>query len=98
MEGFDVLLVGPLDLSSTLGRITETGAPEVQRIMEDVPKRLEGTGLAAGTTLMGVEEIQEKLRWGYRFMNVGNVVSYGCQVLEQNLRVLRGDPTGEKSA
>lgn len=98
VKGFDVLLVGPLDLSSTLGRITETGAPEVQRIMEDVPKRLEGTGIAAGTTLVNVEEIQEKLRWGYRFMNVGNIVTYGCQALEQHLKVLRADPRGEKSA
>ena len=98
VAGFDVLLVGPLDLSSTLGRITETGAPEVQRIMEDVPKRLEGTGIAAGTTLVDVEEIQEKLRWGYRFMNVGSVVGYGCQVLQQHLGLLRADPTGENSA
>ena len=94
VEGFDVLLVGPLDLSATVGRITETGAPEVQRIMEEVPKRLEGTGIAAGTTLLDVGEIQQKLGWGYRFMNVGNVVSYGSQVLRQNLQTLRADPTG----
>ena len=98
VEGFDVLLVGPLDLSSTLGRITETGSPEVQRIMEDVPKRLEGTGLAAGTTLMNIDEIQQKLGWGYRFMNVGNIVGYGCEVLRQNLATLRTDPKGENSA
>ena len=77
---------------------TDTGSPEVQRIMEDVPKRLEGTGLAAGTTLVKVDEIQQKLAWGYRFMNVGNVVSYGCEVLCQNLATPRAAPKGNKAA
>jgi 4-hydroxy-2-oxoheptanedioate aldolase len=96
VPGIDVLMVGPLDLSATLGVITDTGAKEVQEIMEDVPKRLEGTGIAAATTLMDVAEIQEKIRWGYRLLNVGSVVGYGAQVLKQNLETLRADPRGEK--
>ena len=95
VDGFDVLLVGPLDLSATVGRITETGCDEVQRIMEAVPRRLEGSGKVAGTTLTDVGEIQQKLSWGYRYMNVGNVIGYGCQVLGQHLEVLRRDPKGE---
>lgn len=96
VPGIDVLMVGPLDLSATLGVITDTGAKQVQEIMEDVPKRLEGTGIVAATTLMEVAEIQEKIRWGYRFLNVGSVVGYGAQVLKRNLEILRGDPRGEK--
>jgi 2-keto-3-deoxy-L-rhamnonate aldolase RhmA len=96
VPGFDVLLVGPLDLSASLGRITETGSREVQEIMREVPKRLKGTGIAAGTTLMEVAELQEKIRWGYQFLNVGNVVSYGVQVLSSHLKTLRANPTGEK--
>ena len=56
VPGIDVLMVGPLDLSATLGVITDTGAKEVQEIMEEVPKRLEGTGIVAATTLMEVAE------------------------------------------
>ncbi len=97
VPGIDVLLVGPMDLSASVGRITETGAREVQEIMRDVPRRLEGTGIVAGTTLGEVAEIQEKLRWGYRFMNVGNALFYGAQVLVKNLETLRADPKGEKS-
>ena len=95
IPGIDVILVGPLDLSATLGKITDTGAKEVQEIMEDVPKRLEGSGIVAATTLMDVSEIQEKIRWGYRFLNVGSIVGYGAQVLKQNLETLRANPTGE---
>lgn len=97
VPGVDVLLVGPMDLSASVGRITETGSREVQEIMRDVPRRLEGTGVVAGTTLGEVAEIQEKIRWGYRFLNVGNALFYGTQVLGKNLETLRADPTGEKS-
>lgn len=95
VPGIDVLLVGPLDLSASVGRITETGAKEVQEIMQDVPRHLENTGIVAGTTLGEVAEIQEKIRWGYRFLNVGSALSYGAQVLKQNLDTLRANPTGE---
>ena len=95
VPGFDVLLVGPLDLSASVGKIAETGCPEVQDIMRDVPGRLEGTGIVAGTTLVDVEEIQEKIRWGYRFLNVGNAMGYGAQVVAQHLATLRANPTGK---
>jgi 4-hydroxy-2-oxoheptanedioate aldolase len=94
--GFDVLLVGPMDLSASVGRITETGCDEVQSIMEEVPRRIAGSGIVAGTTLGEVAEVQEKYRWGYRFLNVGNPLAYGMQVLNRNLATLRSDPTGER--
>lgn len=94
VEGIDVILVGPLDLSASVGRITETGSKEVQEIMQAVPKKLEGTGIVTGTTLMDVSEMQEKFRWGYRFMNVGNPLNYGAQVVAQNIQILRENPLG----
>jgi 4-hydroxy-2-oxoheptanedioate aldolase len=95
VPGIDVLFAGPLDLSASVGKIGETGSREVQEIMRDIPRRLEGTGIIPGTTLVEVAEIQEKIRWGYRFMNVGSVLSYGAQALRKHLEVLRSDPRGE---
>ena len=94
VPGVDVLLVGPLDLSASVGRITETGSREVQEIMRDVPRRLEGTGIVAATTLVDVTEMQEKIGWGYRMMNVGNVLAYGFPVVQENMEILRANPTG----
>ena len=94
IPGIDVLLVGPLDLSASVGKITETNSKEVQEIMEDVPRKLEGTSIVAGTTLMEVGDIQEKIRWGYRFLNVGNIVAYGTPILQDNIETLRRDPRG----
>lgn len=94
VKGFDVLLVGPMDMSASVGKITDMGCKEVQEIMKDVPKRLEGTGIVAGTTLVDVKEVQEKLSWGYRLMNVGSSMGYGAQVVKENLAFLRENPTG----
>jgi 4-hydroxy-2-oxoheptanedioate aldolase len=95
IKGIDVILVGPMDLSASVGTIADTASKEVQEIMEDVPKRLEGTGIVTGTTLGDVAEIQEKIRWGYRFLNVGSALGYGAQVVQKNLETLRANPTGE---
>ena len=95
IKGVDVILVGPLDLSASVGTITDTASKEVQEIMEDVPRKLEGTGIATGTTLLDVAEIQEKIRWGYRFLNVGSALAYGVQEVQKNLDTLRTNPTGE---
>ena len=95
IPGIDVILVGPLDLSASVGRITETGSREVQEIMQDVPRRLEGTGIATGTTLVDVAEVQEKIRWGYRYLNVGTVLAYGLPIVQKNFEILRANPTGE---
>ncbi len=89
VRGIDVLFVGPTDLSATLGVITQNDSPEVQSVLRDVPKRLEGTGIMAGTTLDDVQDIQEKIEWGYRYINVGTPMGYGLRVLQQNLDTLR---------
>ena len=48
----------------------------------------------AATTLGEVAEIQEKIRWGYRMLNVGSVLGYGSEVLKANLETLRAHPRG----
>ena len=96
VPGIDVIFVGPLDLSATVGTITDTGSRQVQQIMRDVPQQLADTGIAVGTTLMDVSEIQEKTRWGYRFLNVGNALRYGVQVLDGHLKTLRANPRGDQ--
>ena len=90
IRGIDVLFVGAMDLSASVGRITETMSAEVQQIMRDVPKRLEGTGIAAGATLSDMKQLEEKVEWGYRYLNVGNPLAYGMEVLQENLGSLRG--------
>jgi len=96
VPGIDVIMVGPLDLSATVGTLCDTNSPQVQEIMEDVPRRLEGTGLVTATTLADVDEIQQKVRWGYRFLNVGSALNYGTQALAGHFATLRANPRGQE--
>jgi 4-hydroxy-2-oxoheptanedioate aldolase len=98
VPGIDVLLVGPMDLSASLGRITEMQSPEVQRIMEEIPRRLAGSGIMIGTTLGDVAEIQQKYRWGYRFLNIGSPLGYGLSVVQQHVQTMRKNPGGDATA
>lgn len=95
IPGIDVLLVGPMDLSASVGKITDMQSPEVQNIMEDIPKRLAGSGIMIGTTLGDVSEIQQKYRWGYRFLNVGSPLGFGVSAVRQHITTMRTNPRGE---
>ena len=90
----DVLFVGPMDLSASLGKIGETSASEVQDILRDVPQRLKGTSIATATVVGDTAEAQEKIRWGYRFVSIGNALGYGAQVVRNNLELIHANPTG----
>lgn len=89
VPGIDVLFVGPTDLAASMGLIMQNDAPEVQKVMQEIPKRLQGSGIAVATTLVSVDELQEKMDWGYNFLNVGNPLGYGLEALRQNLSTLR---------
>lgn len=90
VPGIDVLLVGPMDLSASLGLITQMGSNEVQSIMQDIPKRVAHTDIAIGTTLSSIHELVQKRDWGYRFLNIGSPVGYGVQVVKDHTATLRG--------
>ena len=89
VPGIDVLFIGPMDMSASLGVITQMQDPRLQEMMKEFPKILAEKGIPAGTTLMDVNEIKQKLAWGYRFMNVGNPLAYGVQALNGYLADLR---------
>lgn len=95
VEGIDVLLVGPMDLSASVGKITNMQSEEVQRIMREIPKRLEGSDIVVGTTLGDPKEIQQKYRWGYRFLNVGSPLGFGIAAVREHVAMLRANPSGE---
>ena len=89
VPGIDVLFIGPMDMSASLGAITQMQDPRLQEMMKEFPKILAEKGIPAGTTLADIEEVKQKLSWGYRFMNVGNPMAYGVQALNGYLAEMR---------
>ena len=89
VENFDVLLAGPADLSASLGVPTQLHHPKVEAIMEELPKKLEGTGKVAGTTFGRFEDCFRWIEKGYRFMNVGSMLAFGAEVQKAHFAELR---------
>ena len=89
VPGVDVLFVGPLDLSASVGTIAETTSREVQQILKEVPRLLAGSSVVAGTTCQDAADAQEKVDWGHRYVNVGNALAAGTQVVKNALESVR---------
>ena len=89
LDGFEVLLVGPLDLSASLGVTADMQNPKVQDIMRELPQRAEGTGKVIGTTLASPAELRQKIDWGYRFLNLGTPLGYGIAFVNDRFAEFR---------
>jgi len=77
MNNFEVLLVGPTDLSASLGIPGQIHDDRVEQIMSDVTSKMAGTGKALATTFGDPEDCRRWIREGYRMMNVSSVLSLG---------------------
>ena len=77
LEHFEVLLVGPTDLSASLGVPGQIHHDRVEQIMSDVAKKMEGTGKALATTFGDPEDCRRWIGEGYRMMNVSSLLALG---------------------
>ncbi len=71
VPGLDAILIGPTDLSATLGIPGQTGHPEVIDAIERTLAAAKASGISAGPT---VGDAQEAARWvdkGATFLNFG---------------------------
>ena len=77
IEDFEVLLVGPSDLSASLGVPGQIHHAKVENAMQDVAQKIEGTGKALATTFADVEDCRRWIGEGYRMMNVSSILALG---------------------
>ena len=96
-EHFEVLLVGPLDLSASVGVPGQIHHPKVENIMQDVAQKIQGTGKALATTFHDPEDCRRWIGEGYRMMNVSSVLQLGTTATRRIFQELReefGTPPG----
>ena len=77
VPGFEVLLVGPTDLSASLGVPGDIHNPKVENIMSDVAGRIKGTGKYLATTFANVGDCRRWIGEGYQMMNVSSTLALG---------------------
>ena len=84
VEGVDVFFIGPTDLAQSLGYPGQNSHPEVQRVVEDVFRRIHAAGKASGTP-GAAEAAKQNTENGvlYHYTHIPTFMStYGRKFLE----------------
>lgn len=89
IENFEVLLVGPTDLSASLGVPGQIHHAKVENIMSDVAEKMKGTGKALATTFGDPEDCRRWIKEGYRMMNVSSVLALGTAQTQRYFKEFR---------
>lgn len=89
VDGVDVLFVGPLDLSVSLGIPGQTGHPAFREAIKKVIDASRNAGKVSGTLLVGADQIPQAIEDGYTFLAAssdGAMVASGMKSLRQSFR------------
>ena len=68
MEGVDVLFIGPLDLSVSLGIVGDFEHPDFRSALQKVAAAAQKAGKAAGILLRGPEDLERVISDGFTFL------------------------------
>ena len=97
LEGLDSLVLGPQDLSGSMGRLGETTHPDVVRAMKTVATRARAAGKFLGTGLGADPEFAQVLiDCGVQWFQAGNDFEYMIRGCEQTFGTIRGDDSWKK--
>jgi len=89
VDGYDVILVGPLDLSVSLGIPGEIHHPKIEEIMKEVCEKALKKGKFVGTTFADYKYCEKWIKENYKFMNVSNGLELGLNKLKSVFNQLR---------
>lgn len=90
VEGFDVLFVGPYDLSQSVGLPGQVDAPEVIRLIEEIARKATEKGILLGAFSDQVARSRDLLDAGFRYL----AHSVDVNVFAEACQRLRGDICG----
>ncbi len=90
VEGVDVALLGPLDMSAALGVLGEFDHPDMEAARQQIISACEKNGVVAGTFALGPDQVAPLLEQGFRFILLGADLIFLRQSAQQMLLAARG--------
>ncbi len=72
VEGIDCLMVGPADLSASMGYLGRIDHPEVQSAIDDVIRRATAAGVPVATVSTGAEQARALAGRGFQVLTLGS--------------------------
>ena len=96
LEGLDSLVLGPQDLSGSMGRLGETTHPDVVATMKTIAAKAKAAGKFIGSGL-GANPTFAKLliECGCQWLQAGNDYEYMIRHCERTFAEIRGTETGK---
>lgn len=87
VPGVDVGFIGPNDLMSSMGMIgkMDINDPKVVEAIDHVLKSAEKCGVAAGISLQNAQEVNARLRQGFRFLQLSSDMNMMMTALKGEL-------------
>ena len=89
VPGLDAIIIGPYDLSGSMGKIGKVNDPEVQQKIDTARKAGLNAGLAVGIFTTNPEEVKSLSEKGYTLIAVGIDTMIFGQALNELLRLGR---------
>lgn len=71
VDGVDVIFIGPVDLSSSIGVPGQTGAPQVQEAISTIVNKARANAKTLGTTFSDSTSAKTRIEEGYRYLLIG---------------------------
>ncbi len=91
LEGLDSLVLGPQDLSGSMGRLGQTTHPDVVNAMRTVASKAKAAGKFIGSGLGANPKFAELLiDCGVQWMQAGNDYEYMIRACDQTFSTIRG--------
>lgn len=95
LEGLDSLVLGPQDLSGSMGRLGETTHPDVVAAMKTVASKARAAGKFIGSGLGANPKFARLLiDCGVQWLQAGNDYEYMIRACERTFDEIRGDEPG----
>ena len=89
VPGIDALMVGPYDLSASMGKIGRVKDPEVLGQIEKVRQVCLGAGMPLGIFTADPEEVKPLIQKGYTLIALGIDTMFLGQSLKQVLQTIK---------
>ena len=90
VEGFDVLFVGPFDLTQALGVIGEPNHPKVLETIDMIVKKVRAAGKAAGIIASDAEKAKALIAQGFQLIIVGSDQNFIQTLGKQYIKAIKG--------
>jgi 2-keto-3-deoxy-L-rhamnonate aldolase RhmA len=82
VEGLGSICVGPVDLSGSMGKLNQLDDPEVNRVFDEVCKKVKASGIPLGTAGWPLEVWEKRgVNWIALASDCGGIITQAKDIL-----------------